>query len=236
MLIRFLPVLLPLLLAGCASRVVPSGPAQHETQSIGLDKAEMVRVELHMGAGELNVEGGSPKLLDADFTYDNPALKPIVHYTPSTFRGQLNISQPNVQSTGPDSQYEWKLKLNNQLPLDVVTHLGAGNADMNLGALTLRSVQVHMGVGNLDMNLRGNPQRDYDVEIHGGVGNATVRLPATVGVVADASGGIGNIEARGLEKHGGRWVNRAYQESKVNIRVIHVDIKGGVGNITLVSE
>jgi hypothetical protein len=186
-----------------------------------------------MGAGELKVGGDSPRLLDADFAYDNPALKPIVRYTPSSFRGQLTIEQPNVHSAGTASRYEWKLRLNNNLPLDVVTRLGAGNAEMNLGSLTLRRVELHMGVGNLDMDLRGNPKRDYDVQIHGGVGNATVRLPANVGIVADASGGIGNIEARGLEKHSGPWVNRAHVGAKVTI---HLDVKGGVGNITLIAE
>jgi hypothetical protein len=233
MTIRFVPVVLLLLLAGCAGRVVAPGPIEHETQAIELDKTEMARVEIRMGAGELNVRGDSPRLLDAEFAYDNPALKPIVRYTPSSFRGQLTIEQPNVHSAGPASHYEWKLRLNNHLPLDVVTQLGAGNAEMNLGSLTLRSVELHMGVGNLDMDLRGSPKRDYDVQIHGGVGNATVRLPAGVGIVADASGGIGNIEARGLEKRGGQWVSRGREDAKVTI---HLDIKGGVGNITLLAE
>src|SRR5258708_10914542 len=103
---------------------------------------------------------------------------------------------------------------------------------MNLGSLTLRSVELHMGVGNLDMDLRGNPKRDYDVQIHGGVGNATVRLPANVSIVADASGGIGNIEAQGLEKHGGRWVNRAHSDAKVTI---HLDAKVGTRTIRLLA-
>jgi N-terminal domain of toast_rack, DUF2154 len=233
MAIRCAILLLPLMLAGCAGRAVAPGPVQHQTQAIELDKTEMARVEIRMGAGEVKVEGGSPRLLDAEFTYDNPALKPLVHYQPSSFRGLLQIEQPNVHSAGPTSEYAWNLRLNDGLPLDVVTNLGAGDADLNLGSLNLRSVQVHMGVGNLDMNLRGHPRHDYDVEIHGGVGNATVRLPANVGVVADAQGGIGDIEARGLEKHGGRWVSLNHDDAKLQI---HLAIRGGVGNITLVAD
>ena len=230
---RFVPLLLALLLAGCHGTIVAPGPLQHETHSIELDKTEMARVELHMGAGELTVTGGSPRLLDADFTYDNSALKPIVRYTPSSFRGQLSIEQPNVHSASSASDYQWKLSLNDALPLDVITNLGAGNAEMNLGGMTLRSVEVHMGVGNLDMDLRGDPKRDYNVEIHGGVGNASVRLPSGVGIVADAKGGIGNIDAEGLEKRNGRWVNAKHEDAKVTI---HLDIRGGVGNITLLAN
>ncbi len=210
-----------------------TGPPQHDTQTVELDKAEMVRVEMRMGAGELNVAGGSTRLLDADFEYVLPESKPVVRYQASSFRGQLTIEQPRGLDSRAGSPYEWKLRLNNGVPMDVVAHLGAGNAEMNLGALDLRGVEVHMGVGNLDIDLRGDPKRDYNVEIHGGVGNATVRLPTGVGVVADARGGIGNIDAQGLQKRNGRWVNAKHEDAKVTI---HLDIRGGVGNITLLAN
>jgi hypothetical protein len=220
-----------LALAGCDARARSSylGPLLHVSKAIELDKAEMVRVEMRMGAGELNVESGSPRLLDADFTFSAPEQEPTVRYEDGSFRGRLTIAEPR-RYFGSSGRYEWKLRLNDDVPLDVVTHLGAGNAEMNLGALNLRGIELHMGVGNLDMDLRGNPKRDYDVEIHGGVGNATVRLPAGVGIVADAHGGIGNIEAEGLQKHNGRWVSAQRENAKVTI---HLDIRGGIGNITL---
>ena len=220
-----------LALTGCDARARSSymGPRLHVTKAIELDKADMVRVEMRMGAGELNVDGGSPRLLDADFTFGSHEQEPVVRYEDGSFRGRLTISEPS-RHFGSSGRYEWRLRLNNEVPLDVVTHLGAGNAEMNLGALNLRGVEVHMGVGNLDMDLRGNPKRDYDVEIHGGVGNATVRLPAGVGIVADAHGGIGNIDAEGLEKHNGRWVSAQREDAKVTV---HLDIRGGIGNITL---
>ena len=224
-----------LALTGCdeSYRRAVTGPPQHDTQTVELDKAEMVRVEMRMGAGELNVTGGSSRLLDADFEYVFPESKPVVRYQASSFRGTLSITEPGVHGSRAGSPYEWKLRLNDSVPMNVLAHLGAGNADMNLGALDLRGVEVHMGVGNLDMDLRGAPKRDYDVEIHGGVGNATVRLPAGVGIVADARGGIGNIDAQGLERHNGRWVSAKNEDAKVTI---HLDIRGGVGNITLLAN
>ena len=221
-----------LALTGCDERNRSSytGPLLHVTKAIELDKAEMVRVEMRMGAGELNVQSGSQRLLDADFTFSAPEQEPTVRYEDGSFRGRLTIAEPNIHHFGSSRRYEWKLRLNNEVPLDIVTHLGAGNADMNLGSLNLRGIEVHMGVGNLDMDLRGNPKRDYDVEIHGGVGNATVRLPTGVGIVANARGGIGNIDANGLEKHNGRWVSAQREDAKVTV---HLDIHGGIGNITL---
>ncbi|MGA3206172.1 MAG: toast rack family protein [Bryobacteraceae bacterium] len=220
-------------LTGCSVNIDSAGPPEHLQKSIDLDKSEMARVEIKMGAGELRVQGGSPKLMDADFEFSNSSSKPIVRYTASSFRGDLVIEQPTGFHGGTNSTYKWELHLNNKLALDVVTHLGAGEAHLDLGSMNLRSVEVHMGVGQVELDLRGKPTRDYNVEIHGGIGQAIVHLPSTVGIIADASGGIGDIEVRGLEKHNGRWTNAAYEHSPVTI---HLDIKGGIGNITLTAE
>src|SRR5882762_3480249 len=45
-------------LTACIRQLEPAGPAQHESRSTARGKAEMVRVELHMGAGELRARSG----------------------------------------------------------------------------------------------------------------------------------------------------------------------------------
>src|SRR5437879_2436333 len=92
-------------LIGCNFDGGPGGAEQHETKSIDLDKSEMVRVEIKMGAGELSVEGGSEKLLEADFGYNIPSWKPIVRYDASSFRGQLSIEQPSGLRTVGNVDY-----------------------------------------------------------------------------------------------------------------------------------
>ncbi|HEX5431628.1 MAG TPA: toast rack family protein [Bryobacteraceae bacterium] len=227
------------LLCGCglwgceAGERVRTGPLTHEAKSIDMGKYEMARIELRMGAGELSVEGNSPKLLDADFLYNVPSWKPIVESNTSSFRADVKIEQPPHAGAMGNRQYKWDLHLNNALPMNLVTNLGAGEARMDLGALNLRSLQIHMGVGSLRLDLRGNPKSDYNVEIHGGVGEATVFLPKQAGISATARGGIGDIQVEGLENRGGRWINEAYGRAPVRI---HLDIAGGVGNIRLVAE
>jgi hypothetical protein len=221
-----------LLLAGCHVGFEETGPTEHYVKTIELDKSELARVEVKMGAGELKVEGGSPKLLDADFAYNISSWKPLVRYNASSFRGELLIEQPSGSHTAGNVEYTWNLRFNDKLPVDFVTHLGAGEAHMNLGSMSLRSVEVHMGVGQLELDLRGKPTRDYNVEIHGGVGQAIVHLPSNAGIDAYAKGGIGDIDVRGLEKHGDRWVRASRDHSPT----IHLDVKGGIGNITLSAE
>ncbi len=222
-----------LILSGCDINSIHTGPVEHYSQSVDVGKSEMGRVEVKMAAGELTIDGGSSKLMDANFEYNIPSWKPIVRTESSSFRSEVFVEQPGNSHGGSHSIYKWNLQLNNSLPLDVVAHLGAGEARMNLGSVTLRSLEINMGVGELKLDLRGNPKRDYDVKIHGGIGNATVYVPLSAGIVANANGGIGNIDVRGLEKRDGRWVNSTHEHFPVTL---HLEIHGGIGNITLAAE
>jgi hypothetical protein len=219
-------------LAACRVDWEPEGPPRTETRSIELDKSEMVRVELKIGAGELNLRGGSPKLMEAEFHYNRPALKPEVRYDATGFRGNLSVEEPShPHFGGGNSDYRWNLRFNDEKPVDMEVHFGAGEGRLDVGSMTLRSLDIHMGVGELRVDLRGTPKNDYNVSIHGGVGEATIYLPSGVGVVADAKGGIGGINARGLRQEDGRYVNDEYGHAKTTIRL---DIHGGIGAINLI--
>jgi hypothetical protein len=223
-----------LLLSGCVIYTnESSGPLTTDSRSIDLDKSEKVRVDLRMGAGELRIRGGAQKLVEANFSYNVPNWKPEVRYETSSFGGRLIIQQPEGKGHFGNTKNIWELRFNDGVPLDMSMNLGAGQARLDLGSLTLRNVNIEMGVGQLDLDLRGTPKKDYDVRVHGGVGQANIRLPRDVGVVADAQGGIGGISARGLEKRDGRYFNEAYGKSKVTVRL---NVQGGVGQIDLISE
>jgi hypothetical protein len=234
---RVLPALVTtigtLVLGGCDGKFDRQGWVQHDTQSIDLDKSEMARVEIKLGAGELQVDGGSAKLMDADFDYNHTSWKPIVRYEASSFRSQLRIEQPGVIHGGSGATYKWNLRFNDKLPMDVDLDLGAGEAHMNLGSMNLRSVQVNVGVGEVTLDLRGKPTRDYTVNLNGGVGHARVYLPNDTGVIANAAGGIGDVSVRGLEKREGHWINPAHENAAVTI---HLDVKGGIGQIEIIAE
>ncbi|HLG96993.1 MAG TPA: toast rack family protein [Bryobacteraceae bacterium] len=220
------------MLSGCVSDFEGRGPAQTETESIDLDKTESVAVQLRMGAGELSVRGGSPKLMDGEFSFRRLAMRPQVHYDATGFRGRLRVEEPSGVHTR-NSRYRWDLRFNDDKPLDLEVEFGAGEGRLELGSLNLRSADIHMGVGELRLDLRGTPKNSYTVNLRGGVGEATVYLPQGVGIVADAQGGIGGITARGLEKRDGEYVNSAYGQSRTTVRL---DIRGGIGAINLIGD
>jgi N-terminal domain of toast_rack, DUF2154 len=218
------------LLAGCSDRARIER-SEHETKVLELDKSELTRVELKIGAGELRVAGGSSKLMEADFEYNVPGWKPQVDYHSTGVRSDIEISHP--PGTVPHGKSNWNLRFNDSALMDLVVQMGAGEAHLILGSLNLRSVAVNLGAGEVEVDLRGSPKRSYDVQLNGGVGQATVRLPKSVGISATAAGGIGEINVTGLEKRNDRWINPGHASDPVTIRL---DVKGGVGQIDLVAE
>ncbi len=214
--------------------IASAGDTIHETSNIDLAKAkgvERIRVNLELHAGELHVDAGAKELMEGDFTYNVASWKPEVRFDRSGFRSTLSVKQGGASATMGSTKNEWRLHLNNDIPIDFALHCGAGENRLNLGELDLRDVQVHIGAGRVELDLRGRqPKHDYSVSIHGGVGEAVVHLPADVGVVATASGGLGEIEVNGLEKQGHEWRSGSAGKGK---STIHLDVHGGIGKITI---
>lgn len=223
---KFAWIPVALLVIGCGE---PTGETRREQQSVDLAGAQSARVNLTMGAGELRVESGASKLVEAEFTYNLDRLKPIVEHHTSGNETDVVISQSETGSFNFGNVVSrWDLRLNNGIPLDVFAKLGAGEAHMNLGDITLRTLDIGIGAGEVRVDLRGTPKRSYTVDIKGGVGETVVNLPRTVGISATAAGGLGTIAMNGLEKRGDRWVNTGHENDTVQITV---DIKGGIGEI-----
>jgi hypothetical protein len=225
----FVVVFASIMLCGC--RPAELGPLQESTFVLEKGTVKHANLELNMKAGELQLSGGAPKLIDAHFEYHGQSAKPMVRSSLADDRATLTISQPERWQIGGNGKNRWDLRLNDDPVLDLQLHCGAGKAQMDLGSVHLRSLEVHMGAGEIDLDLSGKPRQDYEVEIHGGIGKATVRLPQEVGIWAEAHGGIGSIKVEGLEKKGDHYENQLYDTAKVNVRF---EVTGGIGEIRLI--
>jgi hypothetical protein len=234
---RFVLVCAALSLTGCvehfAEHAEHRGDPVRETRAVELGKAESARVQLDIGAGELRVNPGAANLVDADFTYDTPALKPEISQQVSAGRAYVTLRQPPLERAGLRSVHHctWDLKLNGKVPTDLKIRMGAGKSVLKLAGLQLTRLNMQIGAGEVEVDLNGRWNQDLDVEINGGVGEATVRLPKDVGVRVKASGGLGEINVDGLRRSGEYWVNDAYGRSGVDLRL---EISGGIGSIRII--
>jgi hypothetical protein len=228
----FLAVVSALILAACEFDSTPTGPLKDEPFSLDRGNVERANIQLNMGAGEMNLGGGAGKLMEGRFQYNVPAWRPQVETSVNGTHATVTIRQPQHFIMRGNKRYVWDLRLNDQVITDLALNCGAGQAQLDLGSLTLRDLSVHMGAGQVELDLRGKPTRDYEVNISGGVGQATVHLPDGVGIWAEAHGGLGSITVTGLEKQGDHWQNSLYDNAKVNVRL---KVQGGIGEIRIIA-
>jgi hypothetical protein len=211
-----------------------SGFEQHETQAIELQGAKRVSAEINIPAGSVTVSGGSGRLLDANFDYDRTEGKPTVDYNVSGDHGALRVTQDDESHTHwGGRQDNWDLRLGDSVPIDLKLEMGAGQTNLQLNRVNLSRLEVHMGAGELHLDLTGPRTSDLDAMIEGGVGSATIRLPKDVGVRVNASGGIGAVNAHGLQRDGDAYVNAVYGKTPATI---DLTVEGGVGEINLYEE
>ena len=208
------------------------GEMQRQSHSIQAENAQSVHANLKMGAGELNLSGGADQLMEGEFSYNVADWKPNVNYEVSGETGELVVKQGSGGGVrlGGDARNEWDISFNDEVPTDLVVQMGAGESDLDLDSLTLTGLSLQMGAGKTTVDLTGYYAQDFDARIQGGVGEATVLLPSEVGVRAKAQGGLGKINAEGLQREGDSYVNDAYGESEVTLRV---EVQGGIGEINL---
>jgi N-terminal domain of toast_rack, DUF2154 len=208
------------------------GKMQRESQAVDLKNAQSARAQLKMGAGELNLTGGADQLMEGEFSYNVSDWKPKVSYDVSDKKGELVVKQRSAEGAGlsGDARNEWDISLNDEVPTDLVVQMGAGESDLDLDSLALTGLNLQMGAGKTTVDLTGDYAQNFDASIQGGVGEATVLLPSEVGVKAKAEGGLGKIDAQGLQTVGDSYVNDAYGESDITLSV---DVQGGVGQINL---
>lgn len=244
-----------ILATGCDLDTLEIGPLQNETETVELRAAEEVLTEITMGAGRLEIGGGSENLLDANFTYNVADWQPEVSYSVSDGAGRLAVDQPNTNENISldldDIRYEWDLRFNEAVPMDMEITLGAGDSQLELDSLalnsltfeggagdveidlsgsTLRDLDVRLGAGDVSVDLSGNWQQDLSATMRGGIGRATIFLPSSAGVRIEIQGGLGQVNATGLSRDGDVYTNDAYGQSEATLEI---DIEGGIGEINL---
>ncbi len=243
------------LVGGCGLENLEVGPVRTKRESVEAGAAEVVRAEIKLGNGDLRIGGGAGTLMDAEFTYNVEDWQPDVAYTVGGNQGRLLVEQPSVENKFPfdlgNIRYEWDLLFTDNMPIEMIITLGAGEGNLKLDSLeldrldfaggagrvvidlsgsTVRDLAVKMGAGDVDLDLSGRWQNDLTAVIQGGIGSTSLRLPIDVGVRVEVRKGLGKLKTNGWNKNGDVYTNLAYGQSGVTL---DITIEGGIGSIDL---
>ncbi len=213
-----------------------------------------------MGAGTLLVTGGADQLMEADFEYNRESWRPEISFEQNDSRGNLFIEQPDLTddlniNLGDDQRNEWRIRLSDQVLLDLECEIGAGETDLDLQGLKLTSVdidagvgqhsiiltdtdlpelRIDAGVGEVNIDLRGAWNNNLRADINGGIGALNLQVPADVGVRLEVSGALGSVNVPlDYVKDGATYTNAAYEQAEYRIEV---DVAAGLGSIEVEEE
>jgi hypothetical protein len=179
-----------------------------------------LRVDVTYGAGELRVQPASGTLLyRLQMRYDERQFRPVSAYDRATGRLRLGVEgvrrNQRVRQGGHAT-----VELAPAVPTDLKLEFGAGRANLELGGLSLRSVDLSTGASETQVRW-----------------SAPNRVPAgTVRIASGASSvrvrGLGNARAERLQFDGG--VGEATLEfDGAWSRSASLDVDMGVGSLTL---
>src|SRR5436309_13779449 len=107
-----------------------------------------------MRAGELHIDGGATRLLEADFAYGGSMSAPRVEYNVSGGIGHLNITEVGNSSIEfGRADNDWNLRFANDVPLELDVNMGGGEGTLRLQGIDLNRLQVQMGAGQRKLDL-----------------------------------------------------------------------------------
>jgi hypothetical protein len=208
----------------------PAGPVVREHHAIERGAATSARVEIDMAAGDLELKSGAATLFEGDFDFNVPDLKPDITYAVNGESGALKVTQGSASGS---HENRWHLSLDETTPVDLDVKLSAGDAQLVIGKLNLRSLAIRLGAGDLVVDLRGAPSKSFSANVTAGAGDTTIHLPTTVGVSVKTSSLITDVNVSGLEQRDGRWINPRAAASPVTI---DLDVQHAIGDLKLVAE
>jgi len=213
-----------------------SSEPKTETRTIPKDGTSGLDARFKMPAGVLNVDGDTDSLADLSFRSTNPDWLPTVSSTQSESASgtvtSLAVAVPDgVNLLRGTRNYEWDVHLATDVPSRLRFELGAGENDLDLRGMDVRSLRVTTGVGTTTIDLSGPRSQSLSAEITCGVGELTVRVPADVGVrISGRQEGIGNLTADGFTLNGEELTNDAWATATTTIEIT---LQRGIGDVRI---
>ena len=208
------------------------------TMSRQTDGQQAIDVRVRFGAGRLSIMAGEDDVLYRMYLrYDEESFEPVAEYE----RGRLDLgvegTKRNLRWKKEDTQ-EMELSLARDVAMDLDLDFGAVRADLDLGGLSMTSLNLHTGASESEVDIsEPNPVRmsratmevgaaDFHVRRLGNLNAESITVDAGVGkVVLDFRGewsqnadvsvdmGLGALELRFPEGLGVRLMKDTFLTS-----------------------
>lgn len=192
-------------------------------------------VRVQSGAERLNIDDASQaEVLRGSTRYFGTDNKPRLSVSESDHQLLLDLvtKEQGVFGWGWGGRPETQLTLGQpQLVTDLEVNGGAGETDIRLHTVKMKTLTLHLGAGsmNIDLGTPSVPSGQSNIEV--GTGSAEVRLPREVGLQVQYEVGLGSLEVQNSSFHGkGEYSSPGYAIAPLKMRL---KVKVGVGSVTI---
>jgi hypothetical protein len=169
-----------------------AGPDVEESITVQAPQSGTTRLSISFGAGKLKLSPGAENLVDGTVVYNVDDLKPEVIQSGNN----IEIKQGHLTGLPPirDIKNEWDLQLG-EAPMDLVLAAGAYDGTIELGGLSLKSLEVKDGASNVDLSFsKSNPEEMSILQYTTGASDVKLTSLANANFsTMTFSGGAGNF-------------------------------------------
>lgn len=195
------------------------------------EKAQKTEITLETGAGSLQVEGGSSLLVEGDIVNNTSEPKIVRSFEQNTDKVTISNTFTKNMFWFKAFDNNWNIKLNKELPLDLILKNGAVDAEIDLRNTNLKNLKIEGGASSLDITLP-KPEERQRVEISAGASSINIKVPKNIALNIEVETGLSsnNFEERGLLKSNNIYKSNNYDQATKKIDLV---IKAGASSITL---
>jgi len=155
---------------------ISTGPTQTDKIEVAKPDVSLVDLTLAFGAGDLEINPGAEKVLVyGTATYNLDLFKPNV----TVNEGKVRIETGDLELHGIPNftgsiKNKWDLELGNT-PMNLVINAGAYQGEMDLGGLSLKTLEVNDGASTVQLEFSDANRVDMD-SLRYTTGASTVKL------------------------------------------------------------
>lgn len=192
--------------------------------------AKSISYKIVFGAGNLTVDGASSKALEG--VIKTNFLEPIITSENSFDSQDIKVTSKKTASFPIfRGQNEWKLSLNNALPVNLDIDSGASDAKVDLTSVAVKDLQIKSGASSYELSF-GDKSELTSGEINIGASLLKIRVPKSVGLKFNMSTGASsnNLQSQGLNRSGDIHKTDGYDSAT---KKIDLKIKAGAASIEL---
>lgn len=195
------------------------------TQSRALADQSELRVDVEYGAGRFVVGAADAGVLyRTRLRYDADVFEPSLRYAGNRLRIGLEGGRIRGRSFRAG---ELNLALSPSVPLDLEFRFGAGEAELELGGLNIRSLDMATGASRTNLHVsRPNPDAARSVTLN--IGAAQFAAYGLGNLNAEhiaVSGGVGEV----LLDFGGEWRRDASAKIEMGLGSLTIRLPEGLG-------